>query len=51
MCPAMKEYLWEVLQSKQRLNVAFTDWIITEGLKVKGSSPLLLNFLNKLVYT
>lgn len=46
----MKEYLLEVHQSKQRLNVDFTDWMVTEGLKVKGFTPSLLNFLNKLVY-
>lgn len=46
----MKEYLLEFHQSEQRLNVAFTDWMITQGLKVKGSTPLLLNFLNKSLY-
>jgi len=37
----MTEYLLEVHQSKQRLNVAFTDRVITEGLKVTGPTPLL----------
>lgn len=46
----MKEYLLAVDQSKQRLDVAFADWMIKEGVKVKGASPLLLNFLNKLMY-
>lgn len=40
----MKQYLLEVHQSKQRLNVAFTDWMIndyrgSEGQRLHSFAP------------